>query len=295
VALLLLFLPVCKLIIHERGTAWNQPIRFGFVTRFNANKAKIILSNSRATKSMLVKKFSIPEEKITVIHNGVDLSKINKMNVKKKDTRIFTVGYIGRIDSPKGIHVLVNAIQRLSKHNIELLVAGDGPLLEALKNQSKHDANIVFLGRVQNSYNFLNKIDLLVVPSIREPLGNVCLEAGLCKTPVLASNIDGIPEIIRHGVSGELITPTEDLTVESTPDMAPIPEYVVSPKTQSLLPPMQLNDIVLADKILELSRNIKTLNEYGLELHHTVVNHFSLEKYSNLLEGVYEDINSSKN
>ena len=80
------------------------------------------------------------------------------------------------------------------------------------------------MGRVKDPYDFLKQIDLLIVPSIREPFGNICIEAGLCKTPVLASNIDGIPEIIKHNFSGELITPTDNLTVKSARNVAPIPE-----------------------------------------------------------------------
>ena len=72
VAFVLFFIPARRLIIHERGTAWNQPVKRSFFTRFNARKASVVLSNSKATKSMLVEKFFIPEHKITVIYNGID-------------------------------------------------------------------------------------------------------------------------------------------------------------------------------------------------------------------------------
>ncbi len=296
VAILLFFLPVSKLIIHERGTAWNQPKKKGFITRFNANKASVILSNSKATKTMLVKKFLINEDKITIIYNGIDINtKCISKDKLEKNHDTFRVGFIGRLDSPKGVNVLIKAMQHLKKYKVMLLIAGSGPLLSALKKQSNFCDNITFIGRVQSPHVFLNQIDLLVVPSIREPLGNVCIEAGLCRTPVLASNVDGIPEIIKHKVSGELMTPTDNLTIHYVPNMAPIPEYVVNPRTQGLQSPMQLNDIRLAEKILELSKNVKKLNEYGSELHNTIVNRFSIEHYNSFLENVYKDLYYSKN
>jgi len=294
VAFLLFFIPVCKLIIHERGTAWNQSVKKGLITRFNARKASVILSNSKATKTILVKKFLIPEDKITVIYNGVDIDKCVIQNKLKLGNDTFKLGFLGRLDSPKGVHVLIEAMQYLKEYKVKLFIAGDGPLFDVLKEQSKNYTNIVFIGRVKDPYDFLKQIDLLVVPSIREPFGNICIEAGLCKTPVLASNIDGIPEIIKHNFSGELITPTDNLTIRSAHNMAPIPEYVVNPQTQGLQVPMQLNSFKLANKIIELSKDVKRLNRYSLELHNIIISKFSIGRYSSNLELIYRELHNCK-
>ena len=68
---------------------------------------------------------------------------------------------------------------------------------------------IKFVGNIIQPLNFIKNLDILVVPSIREPLGIVNIEAGLCKVPVIASNIDGIPEVIKHNYSGLLINTTK--------------------------------------------------------------------------------------
>ena len=88
----------------------------------------------------------------------------------------------------------------LRNENIKLVIAGEGVLEHMLKKNAAKLNNVQFIGRVKNPYLFMNKVSLLVVPSIREPLGNVCLEAGLCKVPVLATNVDGLPEIIENGI-----------------------------------------------------------------------------------------------
>jgi len=294
VAFLLFFIPVCKLIIHERGTAWNQSVKKGFITRFNARKASIVLSNSKATKTILVKKFLIPEHKITVIYNGIDISKCVIRNKLKLDNDVFKLGFIGRLDSPKGVHTLIEAMQHLEKFRIKLFIAGDGPLFDVLKQQSKGCNNIIFMGRVKDPYDFLNQIDLLVVPSIREPFGNICIEAGLCRTPVLASNIDGIPEIIKHKFSGELMTLTDNLIIRSSRSMAPIPEFVINPQMQELQTPKQLNSCSLASRIVELSKDVKRLNRYSLELHNLVIRKFSIRRYSSNLELIYRELHNCK-
>ena len=293
VALLLLVLPVSNLIVHERGTAWNLSSKYGFLLRFIAWKATLILANSQATKIILEKKFFISDTKIKIIHNGIDTSiKCGEKPLTTKAIGTFYVGFIGRLDTPKGIHVLIEAMHYLTGKNIKLIIAGDGSLKDKLKIQAIGLKNIQFVGRVKNPLKFLTKIHLLVVPSIREPLGNVCIEAGLCKVPVLASNIDGIPEIIENYVTGELIKPTKPITFETTVDAMPIPEYVVDPTTQQLCSPMQIDPSELADRISTLSQDPERLSQYAEKLHKKVTNYFSISRYAKELRIIYLNLAS---
>jgi len=207
VATLLLFLPVYNLILHERGGVWNFPSTRGLLLRFVVWKASLILANSNATKIMLEEKFNISSGKIRVLHNGINTS--IKCIKKKSINKLFRVGFMGRLDTPKGVHILIDAMHNLTEYDVKLFIAGDGALEGVLKKQASDIDNILFIGKIEEPYGFLSKLDLLVVPSIREPLGNVCLEAGLCKVPVLAANVDGLPEIIKDKTSGELISPSK--------------------------------------------------------------------------------------
>ena len=286
----LMFLRARNVIIHERGTCWNQPARYGFITRFNASKANIVITNSQATKTMLIKKFRIPKDKINVILNGINVEQKSYKHQKKNN--YFRVGFIGRLDSPKGLHVLIDAIGKLKDHKIELIIAGNGPLDNELREQANDLNNVTFIGRILELPDFFKSLDLLVVPSIREPLGNVCIEAGLYRVPVLASNIDGIAEIIEHEVSGELMDPDERLSFESNNDSAPLPEYVINPDSQELQKPTQLNSTKLANKILELSLSPEKLDLYVKNLHSNVIENFNLDVYSSKLKELYKKINS---
>ena len=294
VALLLVLLPIRKLIVHERGTIWNQQTTSWLIPRFVAWKASIILSNSFATKTMLVKKFSIPSKKIRVLHNGINtLMDHNYGGNHKKNKTIFHIGFIGRLDSNKGVHILIEAMHFLKNENIKLIIAGEGVLESALKKSASKLSDVEFIGRVNSPYLFLNKIDLLVVPSIREPLGNVCLEAGMCRTPVLAANVDGIPEIIEHGVTGELIDATDEILVNLSKGALPLPEFVVNPTNQQLCTPKQINSSLLAKRILELSSKPEQLSQYADRLYKKVTNHFNINRYRTELHNVYQELFTS--
>jgi len=294
VALLLVLLPIRKLIVHERGTIWNQQTTSWLIPRFVAWKASIILSNSFATKTMLVKKFSIPSKKIRVLHNGINtLMDHNCGGNYKKNKTIFHIGFIGRLDSHKGVHLLIEAMHFLKNENIKLIIAGEGVLESALKKSASKLSNVEFIGRVNSPYLFLDKIDLLVVPSIREPLGNVCLEAGMCRTPVLAANVDGIPEIIEHGVTGELIDATDEILVNLSKGALPLPEFVVNPTNQQLCTPKQINSSLLAKRILELSSKPEQLSQYADRLYKKVTNHFNIHRYRTELHNVYQELFTS--
>ena len=90
VAFFLALMPVSKLVIHERGTSWNKKHSSWMIPRFISWKARVVLSNSIATKTMLVKKFCIPDKKIHVLHNGIDISRNTKCNTNQiKNNTIF--------------------------------------------------------------------------------------------------------------------------------------------------------------------------------------------------------------
>jgi len=289
VAIFLFFIPVKKLIVHERGSAWNLSSKRGFILKFIVWKSDLVLANSMATKALIEKKFGISKNKIKVIHNGVNTSiRLKKKSLENEKT--FFVGFIGRLDTPKGVHILISAMHNLKYENIKLIIAGDGPLKQDLANKARNLKNIQFIGRVSDPYKFFNTISLLVVPSIREPLGNVCLEAGLYRVPVLAANVDGLPEIIENKISGELIDVTEEISINTVQGAISLPEFVVNPVKGDLSAPKQINPFILAKRILKLSYQDDKLKYYSDELNKKVKNKFSIDRYRRELHKMYREI-----
>ncbi len=129
-----------------------------------------------------------------VIFNGFNLN-LNKSKERRNETIVF--GFIGQIKESKGIEFILKCFTKITNTNWKLLVAGEVDEvylthLIGLNNSSK----IVYLGHV-DSKDFYTKIDVLIVPSLwNEPFGRVVLESYIHKTPVLASNVGGIPELM---------------------------------------------------------------------------------------------------
>jgi len=287
--LLFRLLPVNNVIIHERGSSWNSKNSDSYIAKYLCRKSSFILANSHASKALLVEKFNLDQNKIQVIHNGF-LSKdffINPSNFNKKSNE-FSVGYIGRLESQKGIHVLINSAKKLP--NINFYIAGEGPMLEYLEKFALGLSNVFFVG-VQNPISFMSSVDIIVVPSIREPLGNVIIEAGFCKKTVIASNIDGIPEIITNNVSGILLTPKEPISLDDIPlNATPFPKFVVNPNTMKLQMPLELNCDDLVNAIEKLRNNPLLRLDFGKSLNETVLKKFTLDKYFDNIHKIYESL-----
>ncbi len=286
---LLNFFPSSNIIFHERGTVWNASDEDAQVYRSNADKAKIIIANSNATKSMLVKRFDINKNKIKVIYNGFlskDENLIPKNNKRYSDK--FSIGFLGRLDTPKGVHSLINTAKKLPDY--DFFIAGKGILENKLKELSDNCKNINFVGVIKEPLEFISKMDVMIVPSLREPLGNTIIESGYCKKPVIASNIDGIAEIIQDGTDGILITPDKNITLfEISNDAVPVPKVVIDPLTQELQKPKEIDPDKLSDAIIFLADNLKIRQLYGNNLYKTVKQKFNIENYYETLEHIYRN------
>jgi glycosyltransferase involved in cell wall biosynthesis len=150
----------------------------------------------------------------SVIHN-VGLNKTHQFSIRDATDYAIRVGFLGQIISTKGLHVLVDAFQRIGAVNGELLIAGKGDTIYAseLRQKTRRNASIRWLG-FMNPEQFLREIDVLVVPSIwQDTAPLVILEAFNCGIPVIASNRGGIPELMGPG-TGWLFDPDEPQSLD---------------------------------------------------------------------------------
>ena len=284
---LLRILPSKNLIFHEYGTAWNAKKSKQSIYKRNEKRSYRIIACSEAARTVLVQHLGLDKHKIDVVHHTGLIDKYPKKNVKSFSNK-FAVGFIGRLDTPKGVHVFINAAKNLSDY--DFFIAGEGVLEGKMKILAKGIKNIHFLG-VQEPIDFMSKIDLLVVPSIREPLGNILIEAGHAKLAVIAANVDGIPEVIDHGVNGILITPTEKLNIGRLPQNAvPIPKIVVDPENQKIISPKEINVGTLCQNIKNLAEDKQRLILIGEELNKKIINNFSLNIYFEKVEKIYKSL-----
>lgn len=287
---LLKIIPYSNIIFHERGLAWNAKDKDIKIYQDNASRAKVIIANSNAAKIILTKRFGIDKNKIKVIYNGFLNKDYNFVpNNYHRYSKKFSIGYIGRLDTPKGVHVLINAAKDLQDY--DFFIAGEGILEDELKKLSLNYRNINFVGKINEPLNFISKMDIIVVPSIREPLGNVIIKSGYCKKAVIASNIDGIAEIIKNGENGILIHPEKPLSFNKfIKDAVPLPKFVVNPETTDLQVPQEIDKDKLKSQIVILEKNPTLRKKYGEKLSKTVKEKFNIESYFKKLEIIYRDI-----
>lgn len=141
-----------------------------------------------------------------IIRLGVDSKKFIKTKNKDQKTRIkngITIGYVGRIAVEKKIDLLKKVFDELSEEypELTLLLVGDGT--EEMKKQI-YGKNIIFTGFVNNVEDYLNKIDIFVLPSLTETTSLATLEAMSCELPVVASRVGSMKEYIEDEKNGML-------------------------------------------------------------------------------------------
>jgi len=292
--LLFIFLRPVNLIHHERGNAWNLPKGRDWLLRKNASFARLVLCNSLATKTLLIKRFHIDSHKLIVLYNGVhSSSQIRSLKMKSPLTFgcVFEIGFVGRLEPHKGVHILLDAIALYPKDQVRLTVIGDGSQRDFLEARAlKLGINATFTGRLDHPMEEMNNFDCVVVPSIREPLGNVIIEAGILGKAVIATMVDGIPEIIEHEKSGILLAPDEEIPFDCFGFKIPIPSLVVNGETGEVLPPKQLSSHKLSEAILSLKDNPGYCVKLGTNLQAVVLRKFSVESYIDQLFKIYKKV-----
>lgn len=127
--------------------------------------------------------------------------------------RRFVVGHVGAlVDRHKGQKVLIAAARRLERAIPRLTVVflGQGPDEQALREAAGGSSHVEFEGFVDDVASYLAAFDLFVFPSRYEALGSTLLDAMSAGLPVVASSVDGIPEVVRDGQDGVLVPPGDD-------------------------------------------------------------------------------------
>jgi len=142
-----------------------------------------------------------------VIPSPLDLADLPKsLDVKRVEGGLITVAMLTRL---KGLNVLLEALRTIP--HVELLVLGDGPErvnLEGLAESLGLD-NVKFLGKVPHEqvWRHLLSSSIFVLPSLSEGLPRALLEAMACGLFIIASNVGGIPDVVRDGWNGILVDP----------------------------------------------------------------------------------------
>ena len=153
------------------------------------------------------------DNKLILFYNPIDLSLFYPCKIKMRKNEKICL-YVGTLRPEKGIEYFVEAIPKVMERicDVKFIIVGNGPIrndLDKLIKAKKIEQSVNLVGHVPRHeiVEYYQKADVLVMPSLREAQGIVALESMACGLPIIASNIGGIPEIVKDNFNGFLVPP----------------------------------------------------------------------------------------
>jgi UDP-glucose:(heptosyl)LPS alpha-1,3-glucosyltransferase len=176
-------------------------------TLFANGNARHVIANSRMVQKEIVDAFAYPEDKITVIYNGLPDAQFKRKprsrgevrrewGLKEDDVGLL---FAGSGWDRKGLKYAIQALESVANRKVRLLVAGTG------KKRVYRATNVRFLGPVSEMQLLFLAADIFVLPTVYDPFSNACLEALSHGLPVITTAANGFAEIMVAGVHGEVI------------------------------------------------------------------------------------------
>jgi glycosyltransferase involved in cell wall biosynthesis len=236
------------------------------IKKITSKTASKIVAISEAVKNDIIKRYKISADRVIIIYNGLNIDKFLNFNKEIKTTgsepRKIILGTIGRLSTQKGHSVLINALARIKDLNFEFRIVGAGFLENSLNKQIENlglNDKVKLIGTVKDTPAFLDSLDAFVFPSLWEGQGIVLMEAALMGLPIIASDVDGIKEVLSQENA-----------------------YLVKAGDEK----------DLADKITWLLNNIDSapVKERSLRLKNEIINKFSITKTAEEYQKLYQDL-----
>jgi glycosyltransferase involved in cell wall biosynthesis len=186
--------------------------------------AKFIVCISNYCRSQMML-FSDAEDwhKLHIVHCGVDVAAYSTREPVAKIlvNDAFKLLYVGRLAAEKGVPVLLNSLIALKKegHNFHLTLLGDGPERADLEHKVKQHGlqEHVYFGGFASQETVrktLQNSDVFILPSFAEGVPVSLMEAMACGVPVIGTNVGGVTELIQHGVSGLVVSPSDEVSLK---------------------------------------------------------------------------------
>ena len=180
-----------------------------------------VIAVSEAARTFLVQGKGYPAGKITVVPNGRDLSVFRpgaaRDSARKElglDRAVPLVGVVGRLEAQKGHGYLLEAWPSVVAEfpDARLLLVGDGALRESLAARAHAlgvGDSLIFAGFRSDVPRFLDAMDVVCLPSLYEGMPLTAIEGSAMARPVVATAVDGTPEVVRDGRTGRLVPPAD--------------------------------------------------------------------------------------
>ncbi len=216
--------PGLRLVTTLHGTditlVGNDP-SFQELTKYSIEGTDGVTAVSKALRQETIETFDI-QSNIEVVYNFVDVQEYSRqlnpeVNLDHGGERVKNIIHISNFRPVKNISNVIKIFYLISQEvNSRLLLVGGGPeecLAKHMVQELKIEDKVLFLGKHDNIVPLMSISDLLLLPSVKESFGLVCIEAMACKVPTVVSNTGGLPEVVEDGVNGFLAEPDDYRTM----------------------------------------------------------------------------------
>lgn len=252
--------------VDQLGNAYEISTWIEKIALENADK---LVAVSKMMKKDLLKYFNVKEENIVVIHNGIDLNKwqhtpISNALKKQYEIKDDYILFVGRPTPQKGMEYLIDAADFIDQ-SVQIVFAAVGSdtkdYEDRMTEKVQTKKNILWIHKLLKEEEYVqlySSAKVFVCPSIYEPFGIINLEAMATQTPVVATKVGGILEVVGHNETGLLVEPA-------------------NPKQ-------------IADAVNELLKNENKRKTFGLAGRKRVEQYFSWEKIAIQTKELYESL-----
>lgn len=169
-----------------------------------------------AVREYLIERHRIASDLITVIPSGVACPRGKTSEPVLQANKVPVIGTAGPLEAVKGFPYFLGAAARVlaTGRDVEFVVAGAGPEERNLRRLSRDlgiAEHITFLPNLSDFSPALEAMDIFCLPSLQQGLGTTMLEAMALGRPVIATNVGGLFEVVRDGISGLLVPPSDSV------------------------------------------------------------------------------------
>ncbi len=190
-----------------------------------AYRDTLLIAVGMQVRNNLIEYYGISEKQITIINNSVKEAQIenykNTLINKYKNEGYTLVGNVGRLSEQKGMEYFIEAAYNLNKKNkdIKFFIIGTGEdekkLKELVKMRGLQD-DVFFMGYQKNVQSLMSQLDFIVLSSLWEGFPLTPIEAFSVGKTIVATNVDGTPEIVKNDENGLLINPKNIYELETS-------------------------------------------------------------------------------
>ncbi|WP_338888760.1 glycosyltransferase family 4 protein [Rhodococcus sovatensis] len=200
--------------VHEAEQSNQRTVRYALLLPLTL--CRTIIVNSRASREVIVTSLPRLEKRAKVVYNGIPHDDKKPPSAAPEGGH-FRLALVGRLSPRKGTDIALEAVALLisQQYDVSITLYGDFyPGYEWFDADLRERAarpdlagRVHFAGYVKDARAKLADADIVLVPSLAEPFGNVAVEAQLANRPLIASRVQGLSEIVTDGETGTLCQP----------------------------------------------------------------------------------------